>query len=159
MKRQSTLPERHTDPRLGRIRSIARLLDSAFRVPGTAWRFGVDPILGLVPGAGDAVGAAMGSYLLWLAARAGAPPPVLLRMFGNLAFDALLGAVPLLGDLFDAGWKANTRNLRLLERYLAQPSRTTMASYLMLALLLIGVLAIGAGAVWLAIATVRAILP
>lgn len=157
MSRRIAVANPQTNRHLQRVRRWAHILDAAFRIPGTQRRFGIDPLLGLVPGAGDALGAGMGGYLLWLAARAGAPAPVLLRMFGNLAVDALVGAVPLLGDLFDAGWKANLRNVRILEHYLADPQRTTVTSYLLLALLLLGVAAIGVGAIWLAVAALRAI--
>lgn len=157
MSRRITTSDPRSGDRLRHARRWAYLLDAAFRIPGTQRRFGLDPLLGLVPGAGDALGAGMAGYLLWLAARAGAPPPVLVRMFGNLAIDALVGAVPLLGDLFDAGWKANLRNLRILEHYVADPKRTTAASYLLLGFLLLGVVAIGVGAVWLAITALRAV--
>lgn len=142
----------------GSARKLARILDSAFRVPGTRFRFGLDPILGLVPGLGDAIGGGFGFYLLVLAFRAGAPPVILLRMFANVGADLLLGAVPLLGDLFDAGYKANLRNLGLLERYLAQPAETTKRSLAILILLSAVLLAILVAVLWLAFAAVGALL-
>lgn len=142
-------------PSVGRARELARLLDSAFRVPGTGFRFGLDPVLGLIPGVGDAVGGVFAAYLLWLAARAGAPAPVLLRMLGNVGLDTVFGAIPLLGDLLDAGWKANRRNLALLEGYLERPERTAATSrgvlVLVLALLAVALVA----AIVLAVAAVR----
>lgn len=141
-----------------RARDLARILDSAFRVPGTRYRFGLDPILGLVPGLGDAIGGGFGFYLLVLAFRAGAPPVVLLRMFGNIIADVLLGAIPLLGDLLDAGYKANLRNLQLLERYIARPRETRTRSLVLLVLLATALLAFVAGAIWLAVETIQAIL-
>ena len=86
------------DP-LAQARTLARLLDSAARVPGTEIRFGADAILGLVPGLGDVAGAALAGYLVILAQRLGAPRAVVLRMLGNVAFDTLVGTVPLAGDL------------------------------------------------------------
>ena len=109
-------------------RALARLLDTAVRVPGTNVRVGLDPILGLIPGAGDLIGGALSAYVLLLAARAGASKPILLRMLGNLAADATVGSIPLLGDLFDVGFKANARNVRLLDEFLERPRATERAS-------------------------------
>lgn len=142
---------------LRRTRALAQALDSAFRIPGTRLRFGLDPLLGLFPGVGDVVGGLMSGYLLWAGARAGAPPSVLLRMFSNILIDVVLGAVPVLGDLFDAGWKANLRNAALLERFLEHPRRTTVATYLVFALLLLALAALIAGAIWLIGLLVRSI--
>lgn len=141
-----------------RAREFARIMDSAFRVPGTRFRFGLDPVLGLVPGLGDAIGGGFGFYLLVQAYRAGAPPVVMIRMFANIAADLLLGAIPLLGDLFDAGFKANLRNLALLERYQADPERTRGRSFLLLMVLLVALLLIIAGAVWIVAAAIGALL-
>jgi len=107
---------------------VARLLDDALPIPGTAWRIGLDPLLGLVPGVGDALGALASAYVVLLAIRAGAPAAVAARMIVNLLVDAVVGAVPALGDLFDFGWKANVRNLALLEAWVAEPARTRRLS-------------------------------
>jgi hypothetical protein len=96
-------------------------MDRAFRIPGSPIRVGLDAVIGLLPGVGDVVGGAVSTWFLLTAARLGAPPAVLAHMGLNVAIDALLGAVPLLGDLFDIGWKANVRNLALLEAHLADP--------------------------------------
>jgi len=95
--------------------------DSRFSVLGL--RFGWDPILGLVPGIGDSVAAALAAWVVAEAARLGAPRPLLLRMALNVGIDLVVGAVPLVGDLFDAAFKANLRNVRLLERHLAERER------------------------------------
>jgi len=137
--------ESATDPARG-ARALARLLDSAIRIPGTGIRIGLDPILGLIPGLGDVAGAGMAGYTVLLAARLGAPRSVILRMLGNVALDTLVGAVPLLGDLFDAGWKANTRNVALLERYLERPGTTRVSSRALVALVIAAlVMLAGAG--------------
>src|SRR5690554_6293993 len=115
-------------PEMTRARGLARLLDSVIRIPGTNIRLGLDPILGLVPGMGDALGAGLAGYAIVLAARLGAPPSVIVRMVGNVLIDMLVGAVPILGDLFDVGYKANLRNVTLLERYLERPARTRQTS-------------------------------
>ncbi|MFN2564360.1 MAG: DUF4112 domain-containing protein [Gemmatimonadaceae bacterium] len=110
------------------LRQLARLLDEAIRVPGTNIRFGLDAILGLIPGAGDVAGGILSTFIIAQAAKLGAPRSVLARMVMNVAIDSVVGAVPILGDLFDIGWKSNTRNADLLERYVARPQATGAAS-------------------------------
>ena len=102
---------------LDALRRWAVLLDSAFRVPGTRIRFGLDAIIGLVPGLGDISTPAFAGLLLVQAVRMRLPVVVQARMVLNAALDMLLGLVPVLGDLADVGWKANLRNLALLERH------------------------------------------
>lgn len=103
---------------LNRIRKFSRLLDTAFRVPFTPFRIGWDPIIGLIPGLGDAIDTAMSAYLLFLAARFQLPRNVFGWMVFNIALEAVVGAIPLIGDLFDAYYKSNIRNLALLEQHL-----------------------------------------
>ena len=103
--------------RLGLLRHIARLLDSAVRFPGTSFRFGLDPILGLVPGFGDIVSPLFTVGIIWQARDLGIPRVVLVRMIINVAIDTLVGLVPILGDLFDFAWKSNDMNLALLEEH------------------------------------------
>jgi hypothetical protein len=107
------------DKALVALRKWAVLLDSAFQVPGTKLRFGLDPLIGLIPGAGDLVTGFFSAMMLLHAARLGIPKIVIARMLLNSGLDLLTGTVPLLGDLFDAGYKANLRNLLLLERHAA----------------------------------------
>jgi hypothetical protein len=103
-------------------------MDSAFVVPGTGFRVGLDPLLGLVfPGAGDVAGGLASTLLFLVAFRNGVPAVVMLRMLVNVGMDALVGAVPLLGDLFDAAYRANEKNLALLEAH-AQPGRKPAVS-------------------------------
>jgi hypothetical protein len=102
------------------LRRWAVLLDSAFRVPGTQIRFGLDAIIGLVPGVGDLSAPLFAGALIFTGFRMRVPAIVLARMVLNAAFDVVIGVVPLLGDLFDVAFKANLRNLALLERH-AQP--------------------------------------
>lgn len=139
--------------RLEGLRRIAQLLDSAFIVPGTSYRVGLDPILGFVPGIGDLVSPLFTIGILWQANDLGVPKVVQLRMLFNVAIDAVLGAVPLAGDLFDFVWKANIRNLALLERHAEQEHRATAADWLFVVLLTIVVVALAAIpfiiAVWL----------
>jgi hypothetical protein len=122
----------------------ARWLDSAFRVPGTSRRIGVDPLVGLIPGWGDLVAPIFTAVLLWQARALGLPRLVQMRMIANAGLDALVGAVPLAGDLFDFAFKANQRNVALLERY-ARDRRPSMGDRVFLAILLL--LLIGLAAV------------
>jgi hypothetical protein len=105
------------DRALRALRRWAVLLDSAFQVPGTNMRFGLDPIVGLLPGAGDLVTGFFSVMILLHSLRLKIPKIVVARMLANTALDLATGAVPILGDLFDAGYKANLKNLRLLERH------------------------------------------
>lgn len=132
--------------RIERLHGLARILDSAFVVPGTGFRFGLDAIIGLIPGFGDLVGAGLSGYILLEAARIGVPKSVLLRMGWNVAVETVVGAVPFLGDLFDAAYKANNRNIRLLDRYLGEPSAVQRSSrWLVIGILAaIGLLLVGA---------------
>jgi hypothetical protein len=102
---------------LDALRRWAVLLDSAFRIPGTRIRFGLDAIIGLIPGIGDISTPAFAGLLLLQAVRMRLPIVIQARMVLNAALDMLLGLVPILGDLVDVGWKANLRNLALLERH------------------------------------------
>jgi hypothetical protein len=97
-----------------RLRRLAWLLDSSIRIPGTPWSVGIDALIGLVPVLGDAAGVILSSHIVYQAARMGTSKGVLARMALNIAVEGLVGAVPIIGDLFDAGFKANQRNIRLL---------------------------------------------
>jgi hypothetical protein len=108
---------RGQEQRLAALRRIAELLDSAFVVPGTNYRIGLDPIIGLIPMVGDLASPVFAIALIWHAYDLGIPKVVQLRMIFNAGIDALIGAVPFVGDLFDFGWKANEWNLALLERH------------------------------------------
>jgi hypothetical protein len=116
--------------RLEALRSAARLLDSAVRVPGTTYRIGLDPILGLIPGLGDLVSPLFALAIVWQARSFGVPRIVLLRMIVNVAIDALVGTIPFLGDIFDFGWKANSMNLALLEQHAAGARAATTGDWL-----------------------------
>ena len=103
---------------LNRIRQLSRLMDTAFRIPGTGFRIGIDPIIGLIPGGGDLVSTAFSAYIIFLATRFGIRRQDLAKMIFNIALEAVVGTVPLVGDLFDAFYKSNIRNLALLEQHL-----------------------------------------
>jgi hypothetical protein len=137
---------------------MARVLDTAVRIPGTPVRFGLDAVLGLIPGVGDVVGAAAAGYIVLAAARLGAPPSVLVRMLLNVGVDTVVGAVPLLGDLFDFGWRSNTRNVALLERHLADPRDARASSGRVVVGVLIGIALLAAAGFVLVALALRAIL-
>jgi hypothetical protein len=141
-----------------RYAALAWLFDQAFRVPGTSWRFGVDGIIGLVPGAGDIVAGLVGTYGIFVARQLGAPLSVQARMLLNLSIDTLVGAIPLLGDLFDFAFKAHLRNRVLLEEWVSRPHRVHRTSILWLVAFVLVILLIVIGAVWIAVITVRAII-
>ena len=140
-----------------RVDALAHLLDNSIPVPGTGMRFGLDAVIGLVPGVGDAAGALLSSWIVLEGARLGAGVSVILRMLLNVAIEAVVGAIPILGDLFDAGWKANARNVRLLHAAIDAPGATRRSSgvvvllvFLLLAALFVGTLFLA----WLALSAV-----
>lgn len=108
-------------PELRHLRRVSHLLDSSIRVPGTDRRVGIDPLIGLVPVVGDYVGLALSLYVVVRASGYGLPRKTLVRMLFNVGLEAVVGSVPLLGDLFDFVWKANERNVALLERHVESP--------------------------------------
>lgn len=142
---------------LRRLEALAFMLDNSIRVPGTRARFGIDPLIGLVPGVGDAAGAALSAYLVVQAARLGAPAPSLLRMLMNVGVEAAVGTIPLAGDLFDAAYKANARNVAILRRELERPGSTRRASRLVVGAVVLALVAILGAMGWVAFAVLRAL--
>ena len=122
--------------RLSGLRWIADLLDNAFVVPGTSYRVGLDPIVGLLPGIGDLVSPLFAIGMLLQARQLGVPRVVQMRMVINVAIDALVGVVPVLGDLFDFAWKANDMNLALLELHAREERRGSRGDYAFVTLMI-----------------------
>jgi hypothetical protein len=110
---------------VARISALAKILDSAIPIPGTNRTIGIDPLIGLIPVVGDAISAALASYIIWEAKQLGIPRWKLARMIGNMAMDTAVGAVPLVGDLFDLAYKSNRRNLRIVLDHLERTGRLT----------------------------------
>jgi len=110
--------------RVARLDALATLLDTAFILPGTKVRFGLDALIGLVPGIGDAITTTISLYIVHEAHQLGAPSHVILRMLANVALDGFVGAVPVVGDAFDVMWRANRRNVRLLREWRAREDRS-----------------------------------
>ena len=119
MKTTKTIDHAKT---LLRLQRLAKLLDTAWGIPFTKYRFGMDSLVGLIPGGGDLVMLLISSYTLVLAQRLGAPKPLLLKMAGNLAIDFGVGSIPIAGDIFDMFFKSNTRNLKLITDFIEMKS-------------------------------------
>ncbi|MFB3903447.1 MAG: DUF4112 domain-containing protein [Acidobacteriota bacterium] len=150
--RRYRLPEEEPElqPKAKQVdQGLARLshyLDQVFRIPGTTIRFGLEPIIGLLlPGAGDALAAVMSAYIVMASVRYGLPKIVIGRMVFNVAVDYLLGSLPLIGDLFDFAFKANQKNLDLLDRHASGRHRPSFGDWAWLVVLLaiLGTLIVG----------------
>ncbi len=103
---------------IARITALTKLLDSAFLIPGLNRRVGLDAVIGLIPGIGDAISTLLASYIIWEARQLGLPRWKIARMMGNVAVDTAIGAIPVAGDAFDLFFKANQRNLRIIHEHL-----------------------------------------
>lgn len=153
MPRPPVLPLTQASASLKRLKQMSHLLDNAIAVPGTKVRFGLDPILGVLPGGGDVLTGLMSVYIVFEGARMGLPAPTLGRMGFNIVLDTLTGLVPILGDLFDVTWKANAQNVALLEKHVANPVPSRAADKVFALLIIVGLVALVLGmaalSVWL----------
>jgi len=140
---------------LRHLRRLSHLLDNAIPIPGTPYRIGLDPILGLLPGGGDLLSTIFSSYIVFRAAQIGLPRASLGQMVLNILVDTLSGSVPLLGDLVDATWKANVKNIRLLEEHLDVPQTQDKTDWWFLAFLLGGLFLIMMVAITISVTIVR----
>lgn len=147
-------PSHLTARQLAKLKHLQRLSywwDNSIPIPGTQWRFGLESLLGFLPFGGDALGIVLSCYLVWQAMEFGLPTSLLSQMVWNLLLDGVAGSVPMAGDLFDTAWKANSRNINLLERHLqtVAPSKrrvnrgVVLLVLVLLALALFGLLALG----------------
>lgn len=143
--------------RLDRIRALSHLLDNAITIPGTDYSFGLDPIIGLLPGGGDVVGTILSAYIVLEATRFRLSVPTLTRMLFNIVLEMIVGMIPVLGDLFDVGWKANAKNLRLIEAHLQDPDKNKAADKRFFIVLVIALLVIIAVQIALYVAVVQLI--
>lgn len=137
-----------------RIAAVVRILDDLITVPGTGRRVGLEPVLGLIPLGGDLLGAAANGWVVLEAARFRLPRVVLARMVLNVLVDLVLGAVPVLGDLFDFGFKASSRNLALFRRHASDPTAGTREHRLFL----VGLVLLAVGVVWILLVVVSRVL-
>jgi hypothetical protein len=141
-----------------RLAFLAWLLDSSIPIPGTQLTIGLDALVGLVPFIGDLIGVLASSYILAEANRMGVGRAILARMAFNVAVEGVIGIVPLVGDVFDAAWKANQKNVRLLNAWAERPHETRRASGLFLGALTLGLLAFFALTGWLTYLMVHALI-
>jgi hypothetical protein len=125
------------------LERLAKWMDSQFRIPGTDIRFGLDAIIGLIPGGGDFVAFIVSAFMLSMLAKRGASGYLLARMAVNILIDALIGAVPIFGDIFDVAFKANERNIKLMKEYNAEGKHTGSALKLIIPLLIVLAFVIG----------------
>lgn len=132
-----------TNPALKKIQSLTKIMDSQFRILGTEIRFGIDPLLGLLPGGGDFASFLISGYMVSILAKNGASGFVLARMVLNIIIDAVVGSIPILGDLFDFAFKANQRNMKLMEEHYTEGRHKGGAWKVILPILIIVFLIIG----------------
>jgi hypothetical protein len=142
------MPENPVHPRIRNLDALARIMDSQFRIPGSQIRFGMDSIIGLIPGVGDLISFFISAYIMSTASKLGASNYVMARMALNSGIDAIIGSIPLLGDIFDVGFKAIKRNIKLLQRHYKEGKHQGSAAkvFIPLAILLLALLA---GFFWL----------
>jgi hypothetical protein len=137
------------------LEQLSRAMDGLFRIPGTGWRIGLDALVGLIPGVGDFATTAVSIYILAAGVRYRVPKVTLLRMASNVAVDYLLGAVPVVGDLFDAAWKSNQMNVELLKRRASVSAEDArhgrMSDWLFLGVIVLGLLVLLVGTVALSL--------
>ncbi|MEM9219665.1 MAG: DUF4112 domain-containing protein [Cyanobacteria bacterium P01_F01_bin.150] len=123
-----------------RVEALSQLLDNAITLPGTNYSVGIDPLIGLLPGGGDLFAGLLSLYIVFESFQMGASAPTLTRMAYNIALEVVAGTVPFVGDLFDVAWKANARNVRLLEEHLQSPQPRRQADRIFFAVLMTGLL-------------------
>ncbi|MEG4938731.1 DUF4112 domain-containing protein [Microcoleus sp. F4-D5] len=136
---------------LRRLRRISHLLDNSIPIPGTKYRIGLDPILGLIPGGGDLISSIFAGYVVFKSAQMGVPQETLVQMAANIVFDTVAGTVPVAGDLLDVAWKANVKNIELLDAHLGSPEQGKKADWLFVAALLLGLMLIVGGVIFLSV--------
>lgn len=140
--------QQKTITELKHLDSLAKLMDSQFRVPGTNIKFGLDALIGLVPGAGDFATFLISGFMVFILARNGASGFVLSRMALNILLDGLLGSIPILGDFFDIAFKANNRNMKLMQEHYVEGRHKGSAMKIVIPLLIVLFVLI-VGIVWL----------
>lgn len=140
------------------LERVAWVLDNSIRIPFTQRRIGVDSLIGLVPGVGDAIGGLLSTWILFQGMRLKVPFFTLMHMIMNVALEVVLGFIPLVGDLFDMGWKANQRNVQLLSDYVDKPVATARGSLLLMVLVLVALTAVGVATVWVGVWLLSAVL-
>jgi len=123
------------EEKLVRLKTLSHRLDEAITIPGTERKIGIDPIIGLIPGGGDLVGGMLSLYIMHAGIAMGASRKDIIRMFGNVALEFIIGCIPIVGDLFDATWKSNQRNVRLIENSVMREDKNTVFGYVLIGVL------------------------
>ena len=124
------------EEKLLRLKRLSHNLDEAITIPGTERKIGIDPIIGLIPGGGDLIGGVLSIYIMYAGIGMGVSRAVIIRMFGNVALEFVIGCIPIIGDLFDATWKSNQRNVKLIENSVIGEEKNTIFGYLVIGILI-----------------------
>lgn len=130
------------EERLKRLRTLSERLDESFKIPGTKYKIGIDPIIGLIPVGGDLIGGILSTYIMYSGMKMGASPKIITQMAVNIVIEFAVGSIPIIGDLFDFFWKANKKNMELIEEVTLEKKRIRGTNYLILAALLVASFAI-----------------
>ena len=131
------------EEKLIRLKRLSERLDNTFTIPGTKYKIGIEALIGAVPIIGDLIGGILASYIMYSGMKMGAPPRIIARMAVNIAIDFAIGSIPIIGDLFDLVWKANRKNVELIEDATLDDKEEQKLNYLIitaLILVLLGVL-------------------
>ena len=124
------------EEKLLRLKRLSHNLDEAFTIPGTKHKIGIDPIIGLIPVGGDLIGGVLSIYIMHAGIRMGMPRAAIVRMFTNVALEFIIGCIPIIGDLFDATWKSNQRNVKLIQDSVVSEEKNTIFGYLLIGVLI-----------------------
>ena len=130
------------EEKLIRLKRLSERLDNTFTIPGTKYKIGIEALIGAVPIIGDLIGGILASYIMYSGMKMGAPPRIIARMAVNIAIDFAIGSIPIIGDLFDLVWKANKKNVELIEETTLLNEETNKINYLIVATLIVGLIAI-----------------
>ena len=130
------------EEKLIRLKRLSERLDNTFTIPGTKYKIGIEALIGAVPIIGDLIGGILASYIMYSGMKMGAPPQIIARMAVNIAIDFTIGSIPIIGDLFDLVWKANKKNVELIEETTLLNEETNKINYLIVAMLIVGLIAI-----------------
>jgi hypothetical protein len=125
------------EERLLRLRRLSERLDETFTIPGTNYKIGIDPLIGAIPIIGDLIGAILSTYIIYSGIKMGASPKVVRKMVTNIVIEFIIGSAPLIGDVFDFFWKANKKNVELIEEIKHLDEETNKLNYLIIAALAI----------------------
>ena len=124
------------EEKLLRLKRLSHNLDEAITIPGTERKIGIDPIIGLIPGGGDLIGGVLSIYIMNAGIKMGRPRTAIIRMFGNVGLEFIIGCIPIIGDLVDATWKSNQRNVKLIEDSVMSEEKNAIFGYILIGVLI-----------------------